>query len=397
MDIPAPIAKKARPFFLSFFQALSDDMNTLINAPVECALTEIALRRGEDDLSELFETENSVALTLEDGLHSGHLYMVMDVTAAIALSGLMMMLPQAVVEKSVKTRDITEEIDEGFHEVANQIMGSLNTWVEKKLEGSHLFLESTEQVGAGELPAQVDREITYLDVGMEITVSKFRPAPVRWLLAREFANQLLRLELPASEEELAAAARKRGGAPVEEEPPPPPPPPTPPPVVRRPDEYEFDFDAQAFLARCNGSELPAPNEPGGLRVVMTLPPCTLSAHEEVSRAVAAAFQEEHRFIGMDRNGVVVRVIGQSDLRRVMGAFYGSKAATPREKALLQLPISKLNENQRMISILPQGTIDQAADLLKSHNLHALPVVASNGQLRGFVPIQALLLYYRKRA
>ncbi|MEO5339152.1 MAG: CBS domain-containing protein [Magnetococcus sp. MYC-9] len=386
MEIPNQIAKKARPFFLSFFQALSDDMNTLINAPVECTLTDIALRRGEEDLGELFEAENSVAYTLEDGLHTGHLHMVMDDVAAIGLSGLMMMLPQAVVQKSVKTREYTDEIREGFHEVANQIMGSLNARVEKKMEGGHLFLEGAEQVQASHWPDSVDPTVTYLDIGMEATVSNFRSAPVHWLISRGLANALLQLDIPGSPEELAAeAARLKAAEPVEEA--------VEPPAV---EDFEFNADAQEFLARCAAHELPPPAEPGSLRVVMTWPPFTLNEQAEVIRAVTAVFQDGHRYVGVEREGVLLRVVSPGDLRRIMGAFYNSKAATPREKALLQLPLGKINEQQQLITISPQGSIDQATDLLKAHNLHVLPVVNDSGVLRGFVPAHALLQYFRKR-
>ena len=388
--------KKARPFFLSFFQRLSDDLNTLVDTPVECTLTEIALQRGEEDLAGLFESENSVAYAKEDGLNTGGIYLVMDASAAIALAGLMMMLPKPVVQKSVKTREYTEEIQEGFHEVSNQIMGSLNLRVEEKLVGGHLFLETVEHLEAGMVPASLNPIVTYLDIGMEITVSDFRAAPARWLLSRGMASKLLKLDIPATAEELALEKGEEPPAAVVEEPPPVATTP-PPPVTAAPDDYEFDALASDRLLRSTGGDLPAPHEPGGLRVVMTLAPFTLNEREEVMQAVVALFQEGHMYIGVERENRLVRIVSQSDVRRIMGAFYGSKAVTPREKALLSLPIGKLNEQQKMVSITAKGTIDQATDLLKTHNLYALPVVSGNGVLRGFVPAYSLLDYFRKRA
>ncbi|MEO5363660.1 MAG: CBS domain-containing protein [Magnetococcus sp. DMHC-8] len=395
MDIPDQIARKARPFFLNFFQRLADDLNTLVDAPVECTLTDMALAHGEEDLGLLFETENSVAHALEDGLHTGTIHMIMDASAAIALSGLMMMLPKAVVQKNVKVREYTEEIQEGFHEVANQIMGSLNTRMEEKLAGSHLFLDAVEHMDAGAIPAPLNPAITYLDVGMEITVSDFRAAPVRWLLARKVADTLLKLTIPPSPEEAAMDGEAAAAA----EPPPPPvtaapPPPKAPDVA---EDYEFDARAGDLLARSSGDALPAPDEPGGLRVVMTLPPFTLNEQTEVMQAVVALFQDGYRYIGVERQGALLRIISQSDVRRVMGAFYGSKAVTPREKALLSLPVGRLNEQQRLVSITATGSINQAADLLKANQFYALPVVNGIGMLRGFVPVHSLLAYFRKKA
>ncbi|MBF0183395.1 MAG: hypothetical protein HQM06_03255 [Magnetococcales bacterium] len=388
MEIPDQIAKKARQFFLSFFQKLSDDMNTLVDAPVECTLTDVSIIRGEDDLGFLFDSEFSSSYALEDGLHSGDIHLLMDAPAAIALSGLMMMLPKAVVQKNVKSREYTEEIQEGFHEIANQIMGSLNTRVEEKLAGGHLFLDSVEHLASGAIPSSAKVGNTYLDIGMEIKVSDFRAAPAHWLVSRGFVNALLKVEMPGTPEELAADAPKETQAPAA--------PPTAPPA-RAVDDYEFDISAAGLLARSAADALPAPDEPGGLRVVMTLPPFLLNESAPISDAVSAMFPDGQRILGVESQGILVRVISQGDVRRMMGAFHGSKAATPQEKAILSQAIGKLNERQKMVTLAARGTIDQAADMLKQHNLFALPIITDAGVLRGFVPAYSLLEYYRKKA
>jgi CBS domain-containing protein len=387
MEIPDQIAKKARQFFLSFFQKLSDDLNTLVDAPVECTLTEVNVIRGEDDLGFLFDAEYSSSYAIEDGLNSGNIHLLMDAPAAIALSGLMMMLPKAVVQKNVKSREYTEEIQEGFHEIANQIMGSLNTRIEEKLAGGHLFLDGVEHLSGGSLPASLSANTTYLDIGMEIKVSEFRAAPVHWLVSRGLANTLLKVDMPGTPEELAADAPKETPAPA-----------APPPAASRAaDDYVFDISAAGLLARSSADALPAPDEPGGLRVVMTLPPFLLNEAAPISDAVGAMFPDGQRILGVESEGILVRVISQGDVRKMMGAFHGSKAVTPPERALLSQAIGKLNERQRMITVPARGTIDEAADLLKQHNLFALPVITDGGVLRGFVPAYSLLEYYRKKA
>lgn len=392
MDIPDQIAKKTRPFFLNFFQRLADDLNTLIDTPVECTLTDVSLLCGEDDLGPLFESNNSIAHVREDGLNVGTIHLVMEASAVIALSGFMMMLPKAVVAKNVKVREYTEEIKEGFHEVANQITGSLNTLVEEKMSGGHLFLDDVEHLSVGTIPPALNPLSTYLDIGMEITIADFRPVQVHWLLSRKFGDALLKIIIPPSPEESALEEKERAALEAKNAPPPVEEPPPPPP-----DAYEFDDQADDLLARAAGADLPDPDEPGGLRVVMTLPPFTLNDTEPVSQAVFALIQSGYRYIGVERQGAVFRVLGRSDVRRIMGAFYGSKAVTPREKALLALPVGKLNEQQKLVSIAADGTIRQAFELLNAHHLYALPVITDKGRLRGFVSIHALLDYFRKKA
>lgn len=395
MDISDQIAKKTRPFFLNFFQRLADDLNTLVDTPVECTLVDVTLLRGDEDLAPLFEANNSVAHIREDGLNVGMLHLVMEASAVIALSGFMMMLPKAVVAKNVKVREYTEEIKEGFHEVANQIAGSLNTLVEEKMAGGHLFLDKVEHLRVGSKPAILNPLFTYLDVSMEITIADFRPVQVHWLLSRKFGDSLLGFAIPPSQEESdleeqeRAALEAKNAPPVVEK--------VPPKVEVKVNEYEFDDQADDLLARAAGADLPGPNEPGGLKVVMTLPPFALNDTEAVTQAVFALIQSGYRYIGVERQGALFRVLSRSDVRRIIGAFYGSKAVTPREKALLSLPVGKLNEQQKLVSITTDGTIGQAFELLNAHHIHALPVVTAQGKLRGFVSIHALLDYFRKKA
>ena len=141
METPELIVKKSRPFFLNYFNNLANDLNTLTAAPVVCTLKEISLKRGEFDLMDLFEMDRSVAFVREDGHHSGDVHLIFDITTSIALTGLMMMMGEAVIQNQVKSREYNEGIQEGFQEVSNQVVGALNDLVEKKNAGwqPHVF------------------------------------------------------------------------------------------------------------------------------------------------------------------------------------------------------------------------------------------------------------------
>ena len=116
METPEEVVKKTRPFFLSYFQKLASDLNTLIDASVVCTLTGATLLRGEEDLSTLFEMDRSVAYAREDGLDTGDVHLIFDVTTSIALADLMMMGGKEI-ERSL-TRLLQRGRGAGIHIVA---------------------------------------------------------------------------------------------------------------------------------------------------------------------------------------------------------------------------------------------------------------------------------------
>ncbi|MBF0110271.1 MAG: CBS domain-containing protein [Magnetococcales bacterium] len=416
MDTPEKIVKKTRPFFLSYFAKLANDLNTLTAAPVVCTLTEVELMRGLDDLETLIEKDRSVAYVREDGLNTGDVHLIFDVATSIALTGLMMMMGEAVIQTQVKTRDYNEEFQEGFNEVSNQVVGAMNDLVEKKMpEGGHLFLEKTTHCEFGDMPPTFRDGITYLVATADIQVANFPVEVCRWVMSRGFAEALLKIEIEGTPEEMGASGGAKGGEAAKAEPPPPPPPvavaePVVAPVEAVGVSGQEDENGGGGMATpddlarldtgtieySNTDGLPSPDEPGSVKVVMVEQPFSLKEEEKILIAINAMREEGHRHIGVDRNGKLVRVISQSDLRQVMGPFFGTKAMGPRDKAICTLPLGKLNQTQQMVRISLAGTVNQAADLLMEYNLRAIPVISNQGVLRGFVTVHAVLNYFRKK-
>lgn len=426
METPDKIVKKTRPFFLNYFAKLGNDLNTLTAAPVVCTLTGVELMSGLDDLESLIEKDRSIAYVREDGLNTGDVHLIFDVATSIALTGLMMMMGEAVIQTQVKARDYNEEFQEGFNEVSNQVVGAMNDLVEKKVNGGHLFLETTTHCDFGSLPPTFHDGITYLVATADIQVASFAVEECRWVLSRGFAEALLGVPIQGTPEEMAAAgaasappaagqstaAKVAGGAaPAQEgvsvghvDPPAP----VDDKATRAADSSDNEADSNmatpADLAKIDvhvveyskADGLPTPDEPGSVRLLITEPPFSLKEEETIMRGITAMREEGHKFIGVDRNGKLIRVISQSDLRQVMGPFFGTKAMGPRDKAICTLPIGKLNQTQQLVRVSLAGTINQAADLLTEFNLRAVPVVSNQGVLRGFVTIHAVLNYFRKK-
>ncbi|MBF0453313.1 MAG: CBS domain-containing protein [Magnetococcales bacterium] len=452
METPDKIIKKTRPFFLNFFGRLSTDLNTLTAAPVTVNLTDVELLRGEDDLESSFEKDRCVAYVREDGLNTGDVHLIFDVATSIALTGLMMMMGEGVIQNQVKTREYNEEIEEGFNEVSNQIVGAFNDLIEKKMpNGGHLFLENTARFEYGDLPTTFKETTTYLTANAEIQVSNFPQETCRILVSKGLADELLGVTIEGTpEEEAEIAARKAeqsGGEEANSE------------EVADSlkdalgdtasgsdgatggaggsgadgtaggaagadgtgggaaggagsagsgaggdfDDDGTELESGGLLDQAGGNlnystsdGLPVPDEPGSIKVVMTEPPFSLKEDEKIMTAINAMRHDGFRYIGVESKGKLIRVVSHSDLRQVMGPFFGTKAMGPRDKAICTLAFGKLNEGQQLIRIPLSGSINQAADLLAEFNLRCLPVVSDKGVLRGFIPVHSVMSYFRKK-
>lgn len=432
LQLPDEIAVKARPFFLNYFSKLAKDLNTLTAAPVSCSLNDLSLLQDRSHLDGLFEADRSVAFVREDGQNTGDCHIIVDVETSIALTGLMMMMGDTVIREQVKAREYSEEIHEGFHEVANQVTGSMNELVERKLKGGHLFLDKVSHVQYGETPSSMRDGELYVDAAVSIQVSNFQAQVAHWVISQGLMEALLGIEFPSDEEMLgaegAAALSAAGGG------------------LRKgkksgpmgvdlsgyanvgvdPSQFErgkIDLGAYAGeddeeggggpraadLSGYGGGEegkertfsnadgLPLPNEPGGIRAVMTETPLTLKEEDKVLKAIHAMRVDGYKFIGVNnKDNKLVKMLTQSDLRQLMGPFFGTKAMSERDKAICTVPLEKVNREQQLIKISIDGTINQAADLLTEFEVRAIPVISKAGQLRGFVTVHSVLEYFRKK-
>lgn len=369
METPEAVIEQAKPFFQGYCQNLSEHLTSMTTVPVVCTLVDVSLLRGADDLAPIFADDRSVAYAEEDADGLGDLHLIFDTPLSIALAGTLMMTDAAIIQEKMQSREYDEETHEGFREVSTQIVASLNKLLEEKLaQDAHFYLENFEQVSAGLLPKTLSVDTTYLMVNVEVVTSDYPAVTAYWLISRKFAATILKTSIPAS-----AAETAREAALIE--------------VVEE--------DITAIAASQPGGVI-TPEVAGGVRSLMTLPPFSLRADEPVKHGILAVTQDHQQYIGIVQKGALIRVLSRSDIQQVMGPFHGGTAPTPRDRALYMLPIGKINTQQMLVKIFANGTINEAAELMREHKLHALPVVSSLGVLRGFVPIHAVVDYFRKR-
>ncbi|MCP4285821.1 MAG: CBS domain-containing protein, partial [Gammaproteobacteria bacterium] len=133
-----------------------------------------------------------------------------------------------------------------------------------------------------------------------------------------------------------------------------------------------------------------------LSELMTDPASRANENALVSSAIAQMEKEGVRQIGVVRDGVLIRVISWGDLRQLMGPFYGTRAMSARDKAVLRIQLGKINRNQKLISVPITGSPSQALELIIEGDLKSLPVVDKSGALHGFIPVLELLKLLRTR-
>nr|CRH07457.1 Protein of unknown function. Containing CBS(cystathionine-beta-synthase) domain [Candidatus Magnetococcus massalia] len=460
-------------------------MNMLTGAPVSCTLSNMEIMRGHEDIEEVFELAKNVARAVEDGSDAGDSYICFDLGTSIALSGFMMMMGEAVIKEQVKKKINTEEIQEGFQEVANQIVGAFNDLVEERAESGHMLLIlPTEHIEYGSFPAGLEDERTYVVVTSDIQVGDFAPEPAKWLFSRGLVRLLTGLEMEGTAEELSLDASKSGGdaagedaaaadssgdsadaagaadaadstgdaadaadaasgdaaadgalgdAPGD----------APgdaseealaaefedgdlPLIEEDPDggddliipeetggDIGFDHAAGSSTASDDNQPdfirqpmpkhgyseddgLPNPELPGSVQQVMGEVPFTLKDSDRVIKAINAMRRDGYKYIGIDRDGKLIRVLSASDIRQLMGPFFGTRALTKRDKVIFTVPLGRLNLKQDLVSITLEGTVSQAADLITQYKLRALPVISKNGVLRGFVTAHNMLDFFRRK-
>ncbi|MEG3638099.1 CBS domain-containing protein [Magnetococcus sp. PR-3] len=485
--------KKLRPFVLKFFNRLSNDMNMLTGAPVSCTLSDSQLLRGLEEIDEVFELDKSVARAVEDGTGAGDAYICFDLATSIALAGYMMMMGEGVIKEQVKKKIYTDEIQEGFQEVANQLVGAFNDLVEDSAADGHMLLMlPTERITYGEYPNGLEDDRSYCVYTADIQVGDFDPVPSKWLFSRDLTKLLTGVEMDPTESEKAMEAEKSaGGGEASED-----------AASEAGDDLAadsdlgsddglsgstddlslggsddlsldddgdldggFDLDGDSSgsdvgagdddtfamltggadssggsgdsalmggaessmsgeggydTAQVGGAEgsgdlpdfmrepmpshgysendgLPNPSIPGSVQQVMSEAPFTLKETDRVIKAINAMRRDGYKFIGIDnREGKLIRVLSTSDIRHLMGPFFGTKSLSKRDKVIYTVPLGKLNTKQDMIAISIDGSVAEAADLVTQYQLRAIPVLSRQGVLRGFVTSHSLVDFFRRK-
>lgn len=355
MELSKELTASLRQFFEKFFENLAEDMRVLISAEVTSSYQQTSLLMGLEEILPLFGSDWAHIYIREDGTGSGDVHLLFDVRSAIAFSALLMMMGGTSLPDMIKEKAYSEDLQEAFGEIANVLMGVMNTMVEQRIQGGHLHLESTAYLGGGELPETLSGDM-YVDIHANVAVADFDTEVLHVLVSKEFAEVLFGAELVPVDGAAAEAPE------------------------------ETASDASGTLDTIKVS----------LEQLMAEPASYVNESESVSKAIAVMEKDGVRQIGVVREGVLIRVISWGDLRQLMGPFYGTNAMTARDKAVLSVQLGRICKTQKLISIPMAGSPAQALDLMVGNELKALPVVDEVGSLRGFIPAWELLKLLRGR-
>jgi len=101
----------------------------------------------------------------------------------------------------------------------------------------------------------------------------------------------------------------------------------------------------------------------------------------------------HHLLVVD-DGTLVGVISDRDVLRTVSPFLDTRSETPRDVRTLAKRADDLMRGDP-ITIAPDDSVQEAADLLLDNLISSLPVV-DHGELVGIITTKDLLSYYRGR-
>ena len=102
----------------------------------------------------------------------------------------------------------------------------------------------------------------------------------------------------------------------------------------------------------------------------------------------------HHVIVLER-GALAGVISDRDILRHISPFLGKLSELPRDASTLQRKAHQIM-TRRLITISPESSIADAAEVLLRNKVSCLPVVNSKGKLKGIITSKDLLLHVKRR-
>ncbi|MBF0585275.1 MAG: ankyrin repeat domain-containing protein, partial [Magnetococcales bacterium] len=133
-----------QPRVLDLIARLSTLLEDLTGTPYLLHLREIRVFQEKEGPESLFDQDRClIHVKGSRGQDLGEIYVVVNLTPAIVLSGRIMMTNESVIRRHVENRMVGEELEESFQELGHQIVGALNDWIGKQsATGGMLTLEA---------------------------------------------------------------------------------------------------------------------------------------------------------------------------------------------------------------------------------------------------------------
>ena len=128
-----------------------------------------------------------------------------------------------------------------------------------------------------------------------------------------------------------------------------------------------------------------------IRELMIPNPVTISPQETVGRAIDLMDRHAVRRLPVVRDGKLVGIITDRDVRRLAGRSSLKLARTDRDEAYLQLPVEEAM-TLTVITLRDFHTVEDAIRSMLKNKISGLPILDRDGKLAGIVSEQDVLKF-----
>ncbi len=132
-----------------------------------------------------------------------------------------------------------------------------------------------------------------------------------------------------------------------------------------------------------------------ISMIMTTPVITLEKTDSLEKA-EHLFKKHHiRHIPVVENNKIVGMLSQTDLLRLSFADFSENTSDYSNALVYNMFTINQFMNRHIVTISVSNSIKEVAEILASHEFHALPVIAHN-KLVGIVTTTDLIKYFLKQ-
>lgn len=293
----------------------------------------------------------------------GGLYFMSTKELAIVLAAYLLGKPENIVKDKVQNADFDEELVEVFNEVSNQICGIYNQVIAEMVDGGiHLTLKETMVLPAnGSKNSKVDADYFYLFASIPVTVEGGFTFPLHLVISKNFTKKLFEIDLGEWKKEGATAssdATTTKGAPV--------------PAGGGASISLGDFESVV------ASQVMISNFP------------SIHMKESIGEALDLMNAKGVDCLPVIEDDRVVRIVTKNNAEIIRSVFFDAPGQEERISRLMSLPLNGINEDQELISTLPDTPLQEVLDLMVQNKISYIPVLTEEQALEGVITAHSVL-------
>lgn len=257
------------------------------------------------------------------------------VEVAIAMAGYMWSLPAGTIGAKVKAKDFDDELQDIYKEVSSQMFNAVNQRASARDPGALLKFATEDLPANGKRNDLLDDD-AYVMMLMDVCVGEQEPAPLYFLFGESVMTAFFDAKFSLGAEASGAAAGPSLGA-----------------------------------------------MPAAKAMIADYP--VIDVDDTVGDAYELMEKKDVDCLPViDEEGRVIRVVTKNNIEIMKSVFFNVPGVEERSARVMCVPLAMVNRTQELVSVGPEDTLAQAARLMVTHRIHAIPVVEDDGAFAGMI-------------